>query len=108
MRGKPCGMGARRYILASKPDEYVMIYYIGALPFLSRPVRVRGGRCDSVSRHPSAIRYRHPSARPRPVRCLAGNNDAWKGYGGATVYTRHAALAHPPTLSAHVHDRTEL
>lgn len=33
------------YILASKPDEYVVIYY-------------------------------------------RGNNDAWKGYGGATVYTR--------------------
>mmetsp|Transcript_20176 Transcript_20176/g.60860 ORF Transcript_20176/g.60860 Transcript_20176/m.60860 type:complete len:491 (+) Transcript_20176:281-1753(+) len=37
------------YILASKPDEYVMIYYIG-------------------------------------------NNDAWKGYGGATVYTRESKL----------------
>ena len=35
------------YILASKPDEYLLIYY-------------------------------------------KGNNDAWKGYGGATVYTRHA------------------
>ena len=34
-----------RYVLASKPDEYVFIYYLG-------------------------------------------NNDAWKGYGGATVYTR--------------------
>lgn len=33
------------YILASKPDQYVVIYY-------------------------------------------RGNNDAWKGYGGATVYTR--------------------
>ena len=33
------------YILASKPDEYVVVYYIG-------------------------------------------NNDAWKGYGGGTVYTR--------------------
>ena len=33
------------YILASKPNEYVVIYYIG-------------------------------------------NNDAWKGYGGGTVYTR--------------------
>ncbi len=37
------------YILASKPDEYLLIYY-------------------------------------------KGNNDAWKGYGGATVYTRHAPL----------------
>jgi violaxanthin de-epoxidase len=37
------------YILASKPDEYVLIYYIG-------------------------------------------NNDAWQGYGGATVYTRAASL----------------
>ncbi len=36
------------YILAQKPDEYVVIYY-------------------------------------------RGNNDAWKGYGGATVYTRCAA-----------------
>ncbi len=36
------------YILASKPDEYVVIYY-------------------------------------------RGNNDAWKGYGGATVYTRCVA-----------------
>lgn len=36
------------YILASKPDEYVVIYY-------------------------------------------KGNNDAWKGYGGATVYTRCVA-----------------
>ena len=35
------------YILAQKPDEYVVIYY-------------------------------------------RGNNDAWKGYGGATVYTRCA------------------
>jgi len=33
------------YILSSKPDQYVLIYYIG-------------------------------------------NNDAWQGYGGATVYTR--------------------
>ncbi len=33
------------YIVASKPDEYVVIYYIG-------------------------------------------NNDAWKGYGGGTVYTK--------------------
>ena len=33
------------YILASKPNEYVLIYY-------------------------------------------KGNNDAWQGYGGATVYTR--------------------
>jgi violaxanthin de-epoxidase len=37
------------YILASKPDEYVVIYY-------------------------------------------RGNNDAWKGYGGATVYTRYSLL----------------
>jgi violaxanthin de-epoxidase len=37
------------YILASKPDEYVFIYYIG-------------------------------------------NNDAWKGYGGAVVYTREPTL----------------
>lgn len=37
------------YILASKPDEYVFIYY-------------------------------------------RGQNDAWKGYGGATVYTRAPAL----------------
>jgi len=37
------------YILASKPDDYVFIYY-------------------------------------------KGNNDAWKGYGGATVYTRTRAL----------------
>lgn len=37
------------YILASKPNEYVVIYYIG-------------------------------------------NNDAWKGYGGGTVYTRSASL----------------
>lgn len=37
------------YILASKPNEYVLIYYIG-------------------------------------------NNDAWKGYGGATVYTRESKL----------------
>ena len=36
------------YILAQKPDEYVVIYY-------------------------------------------RGNNDAWKGYGGATIYTRCAA-----------------
>jgi violaxanthin de-epoxidase len=35
------------YVLASKPDEYVLIYYIG-------------------------------------------NNDAWKGYGGAVLYTREA------------------
>ena len=35
------------YILDSKPDEYVVIFYIG-------------------------------------------NNDAWKGYGGATVYSRWA------------------
>lgn len=33
------------YILASKPNEYVVVYYIG-------------------------------------------NNDAWRGYGGGTVYTR--------------------
>ncbi len=33
------------YILASKPDEYVVVYY-------------------------------------------RGNNDAWKGYGGAVIYTR--------------------
>jgi violaxanthin de-epoxidase len=38
------------YILASKPDEYLLIYY-------------------------------------------KGNNDAWKGYGGATVYTRHVSAA---------------
>jgi len=37
------------YILSSKPDQYVLIYYIG-------------------------------------------NNDAWQGYGGATVYTRAASL----------------
>lgn len=37
------------YILASKPDEYVFIYY-------------------------------------------KGENDAWKGYGGATVYTRESKL----------------
>lgn len=37
------------YILASKPDQYVVIYY-------------------------------------------KGNNDAWKGYGGATVYTRSALI----------------
>jgi violaxanthin de-epoxidase len=37
------------YILASKPDEYVFIYY-------------------------------------------RGQNDAWKGYGGATVYTRESSL----------------
>ncbi len=37
------------YILASKPDEYLLIYY-------------------------------------------KGNNDAWKGYGGATVYTRRASV----------------
>ena len=37
------------YVLAQKPDEYVVIYY-------------------------------------------RGNNDAWKGYGGATVYTRCAPL----------------
>jgi violaxanthin de-epoxidase len=37
------------YILASKPDEYVLVYY-------------------------------------------RGQNDAWKGYGGATVYTRSRAL----------------
>ncbi|KAL3160389.1 hypothetical protein ABBQ32_010714 [Trebouxia sp. C0010 RCD-2024] len=37
------------YILASKPDEYVVVYYIG-------------------------------------------NNDAWKGYGGGTVYTRAPSL----------------
>ena len=37
------------YIIASKPDEYIFIYY-------------------------------------------RGNNDAWKGYGGATVYTRASAL----------------
>ena len=35
------------YILDSKPDEYVVIFYIG-------------------------------------------NNDAWKGYGGATIYSRWA------------------
>lgn len=35
------------YVLAQKPDEYVVIYY-------------------------------------------RGNNDAWKGYGGATIYTRCA------------------
>ena len=34
------------YILGYKPDDYVLIYYIG-------------------------------------------NNDAWKGYGGATLYTRY-------------------
>ena len=41
--GKPCGLGACRYILASKPDEYVMIYYIGALPVPSEwpPAHVR-------------------------------------------------------------------
>ena len=38
------------YILASKPDEYLLIYY-------------------------------------------KGNNDAWKGYGGATVYTRYASAS---------------
>ena len=37
------------YILASKPDEYVVVYYIG-------------------------------------------NNDAWRGYGGGTVYTRYVRL----------------
>lgn len=37
------------YVLASKPDEYVFIYY-------------------------------------------RGNNDAWQGYGGATVYTRENSL----------------
>lgn len=37
------------YILASKSDEYVLVYYVG-------------------------------------------NNDAWKGYGGGTVYTREASL----------------
>lgn len=37
------------YVIASKPDEYVFIYY-------------------------------------------KGNNDAWKGYGGAVVYTRAASL----------------
>ncbi len=36
------------YILSSKPDEYVLVYYVG-------------------------------------------NNDAWKGYGGGTVYSRCAA-----------------
>ena len=45
-----------RYIIASKPDEYVFVYY-------------------------------------------RGQNDAWKGYGGATVYTRsvwaYAALPSP-------------
>jgi violaxanthin de-epoxidase len=39
----------RRYILASKPDSYVVIYY-------------------------------------------KGTNDAWDGYGGATVYTRARQL----------------
>ena len=43
------------YILASKPDEYLLIYY-------------------------------------------KGNNDAWKGYGGATVYTRRA-----PASQCHSH-----
>ncbi len=41
------------YVLASKPDSYVLVYYIG-------------------------------------------NNDAWRGYGGAVVYTRAASL--PPDL----------
>jgi len=45
------------YVLASKPDEYVFIYY-------------------------------------------RGQNDAWKGYGGATVYTRERSLpeAYVPEL----------
>jgi violaxanthin de-epoxidase len=41
------------YVLASKPDSYVFVYY-------------------------------------------QGNNDAWRGYGGAVVYTRSASL--PPDL----------
>lgn len=47
------------YILASKPDQYVFVYY-------------------------------------------KGNNDAWRGYGGAVVYTRAAALPpeYVPELSA--------
>ena len=44
------------YILASKPDEYLLIYY-------------------------------------------KGNNDAWKGYGGATVYTRHDYAQHHLSLA---------
>ncbi|CAL8465530.1 g5066 [Coccomyxa elongata] len=49
------------YILASKPDQYVVIYY-------------------------------------------RGNNDAWKGYGGATVYTRESTLPQEyiPEISAAV------
>jgi hypothetical protein len=42
-------LSSSRYILASKPDQYVFVYY-------------------------------------------RGQNDAWKGYGGATVYTRAASL----------------
>lgn len=50
------------YIIGSKSDEYVFIYY-------------------------------------------RGQNDAWKGYGGATVYTRSASL--PPALIPELKEKAE-
>lgn len=50
------------YIIGSKPDEYVFVYY-------------------------------------------RGQNDAWKGYGGATVYTRSRSL--PPELIPELKEKAE-
>lgn len=37
-----------------------------------------------------------PGRRTPRARAPRGNNDAWRGYGGAVVYTRAAAL--PPDI----------